>query len=97
MRSMRLQFSLATLLVCITVLAVVCAVCVKVTVRDFGPTHIGTYGAQMYNVIDRPPTASEIAQRLALWGPASIAATLGVLWIGRRVLYIDRHSSPSDS
>ena len=34
--AMKLQFSLATLLVCMTVLAVVCAICVQIPVREEG-------------------------------------------------------------
>src|SRR5262245_35888317 len=93
---MRFQFSLATLLVCITVLAVVSAVCVKVRVAD--PTYLIVAGERVYippgkllaageaSILYRSPTAPEIAWRLALCGPASVAATLGVLCIGRRVL-----------
>src|SRR5262245_49346185 len=88
MRAMRLQFSLATLLVCITVLAVVCAVCVAVHVREIvhGPTYYSGKPIYTWDEIERLPNAAEIVQRLAFWGPASLAVTLGVLWIGRRVL-----------
>lgn len=80
---MKLQFSLATLLVCVTALAVVGGIAVEVPVRRIfcyepvagpGPTEFIDY---------KPPTASEIAQRLELWWPASIAVTLGVLWAVR--------------
>jgi hypothetical protein len=36
------------------------------------------------DTVSRPPTVGEIALRLALWGPASSAATLAVLWTVRR-------------
>jgi len=91
----KLQFSLATLLVCITVLAVVCAACVQVSVQDWEFRRISDHRAVLYpsaevdqdgkKAFDRPPQVDEIARRLALWGPASIAATLGVLWIEPRL------------
>jgi hypothetical protein len=41
----------------------------------------------------RAPTGKEIAVQLALWGPAAIAGTLGVLWAIRR-LKSRRHIEP---
>jgi hypothetical protein len=77
---MKLQFSLATLLVCMTVLAVVAAVAAKMPVQASGleiSWYDGTY--------DRPPNAAELASRLAWSWPLAIAATLGVLWTIRRL------------
>ena len=80
---MKLQFSLATLLICMTVLAVVCAISIKIPainmVIDPDPFSSG------FVPFSRPPTLSEIAIRLAVWGPTTIAATLGVLWTFRRL------------
>ena len=85
---MKLQFSLATLLVCVTVLAVVAAVAAKVPVQASGleiSWYDGTY--------DRPPNAAELASRLAWSWPLALAATLGVLWAIRR-LKSRRHTEP---
>jgi uncharacterized membrane protein len=85
---LKLQFSLATLLVCVTVMAVVCGVCLQIPVMK--PHHFTIAGQPMYLLTDsgeyanQPPTTSEIVQRLAIWVPTSIAATLAVQWsIGR--------------
>jgi hypothetical protein len=86
---MKLQFSLATLLVCVTVLAVVCAVAVGIPVSEIVQEYPKWYSSspiKPYNVAHpRPPTTSEIASRLALWGPPALAATLGALWVIRRL------------
>jgi hypothetical protein len=90
---MKLQFSLATLLVCMTVLAVVCTIAISVPVheKEFGITPPPPAGSPRgpYVWIElpetHPPTASAIASRLALWGPPAVAATLGVLWTIRRL------------
>jgi hypothetical protein len=88
---MKLQFSLATLLVCTTVLAVVCAAAVSVPVHEteIRPVlHLylvpGPHPTDMIET-HRPPTASEIATRLAWAGPLSIAATLVALLFIRRL------------
>ena len=92
---MKLQFSLATLLIGLTVLAVVCAVSVEIPVRqiiflDFaGAGGVG----RAEHVHYEPPTASEFALRLAWAGPLSIAATLTVLQAIRR-LKSRRHTEP---
>jgi hypothetical protein len=96
--AMKLQFSLTTLLVCVTVLAVLCVVCVQIPVVK--PHHFTIMGQPMYiltgagEYADRPPTTSEIFQRLAIVVPLSIAATLAVLWTIRR-LKPCRHTKPS--
>jgi hypothetical protein len=79
---MKLQFSLATLLVCVTVLAVVFAVAIRLGVYEsdlskavrFSPT------VSRYPYLYRPPNATEIAIRLAWSAPLAILLTLGVLW-----------------
>jgi len=74
------------LLVWIAVLAVVCAMCVKLPVHEQrGFREFTAFPGEFPRIISRPPTAVDIVQRLAIWGSASITATLGVLWIGRRV------------
>ena len=88
MRGMKFQFSLATLLICMTVLAVVCAICVKVDVVEQVAPQPGTLRAKFKNAMQtvvRHPTAPEVAWRMAMWGTPAIAATLAVLWIVRRV------------
>ena len=86
---MRLQFSLATLFICTTVLAMVCAVCVAVPARDSVSLQVKDRVKIVYgkHAFIRPLTTSEIAQRLAIFGPASVAAALVVLWIGRRATW----------
>jgi hypothetical protein len=81
------RFSLATLLICITVLAVVCAAAIEIPVRqivliDF----LGAGGVgRAEHVRYEPPTASEFALRLAWAGPLSIAAALAALRMIRRL------------
>jgi hypothetical protein len=93
---MKLQFSLATLLVCMTVLAVVCAVAIEMpvfverqsSIFDLAttlPSGIRTAAFKDSYSFKRPPDGIDIAWRLALWGPSAIAATLGVLWAIRRL------------
>ena len=97
MRPMRFQFSLATLLVCMTVLAVVSAICAmvqipKTTITKVEKTAFAEW--QETSVVDsRRPNPVEIGQRLAWADPPAIAATLGVLWTVRR-LKSRRHSEP---
>ena len=95
---MRFQFSLATLLVCMTVLAVVCALAVAVPVRqsfyfpdtenEGGPLPIGFFRQPIKTIeyiYPRPPTAIDISWRVAVWGTPAVAATLGTLWAIRRL------------
>ena len=102
MRRMKLQFSLATLLVCMTVLAVVAAISARMPVWELlaewlNPPRFAP-GGTVYQAInrsywERPPHGAEIVLRLAIWGPVAIAATLGVLWTIRR-LKSRRHTDP---
>ena len=93
---MKLQFSLATLLVCVTVLAVVCAVSAAIPIHERREIATSTprYGTTegLINLYRRP-TTGEIALRIGLWGTPAIAATLGVLWAVRR-LKSRRHTEP---
>jgi hypothetical protein len=93
---LKLQFSLATLLVCTTVLAVVCAVAVKMPVyverqstsfirKTTLPNGITTATFKDSFSLNRPPDGIDIAWRLAIWGPLAIAGTLAGLWIVRRL------------
>src|SRR5436190_10482946 len=92
---MKLQFSLATLLVCMTVLAVVCAMSVSVPVRaeryrsveltnpPMREVTIRTEGRLVVYEYHRPPTVSEIALRIGWWGVPFLAATLAATWFIR--------------
>jgi hypothetical protein len=96
---MKLQFSLATLLVCVTVLAVVCGVSInlpvythrtRMTTTVFYKDGKPDYGNQINSAPETvteslPPTGPEIVRRIAWAGPLSIAATLAVLWSIRRL------------
>jgi len=100
--AMRFQFSLATLLVCMTVLAVVATACTRLPVADsqIVQTSRGldwgflSIAPTVENRnFSRPPVASEAALRMAWAGPLSIAATLAVLWSIHR-LKSRRHTEP---
>jgi hypothetical protein len=84
---MKLQFSLATLLVCVTVLGVVCALCVQLPVHKSvsGETYFFVKAVYDRGEISLPPTNREIAWRLAWSAPLSIVGTLAGLWIVRRL------------
>jgi hypothetical protein len=100
---MKLQFSLATLLVCMTVLAVACAVAVSVPVYEKSFVRIsGSYpnfgggSATAFETVDtdrHPPTAKPVVRRLSWSAPLALTVTLGVLWIIRR-LKSRRHTGP---
>jgi hypothetical protein len=91
---MRFQFSLATLLVCMTVLAVVVAACTRLPVAETQRVQVGRgldWGfisiAPTWETreVTRSPGASEAALRIAWSGPLAVAATLATLWTIRRV------------
>jgi hypothetical protein len=95
MRGMIFQFSLATLLVCTTVLAVVSAVAVRLDVDEWtrgtvtethiiNGTPINVTRTVSFGSIRRP-MASDVAWRLIWWGGPAIAATLAMLWLVRRM------------
>ncbi len=97
---MKLQFSLATLLVCMTVLAVACIASVTIPIYEKLDTnrHVPIVEGGIYIVgwtrSDRHrPTREDIAWRSVVWGPAAIAGTVVVLWAIRR-LKSRRHTEP---
>lgn len=90
---MKLQFSLATLLVCVTVQAMVAAACTRLPVADSQRVQTSRgldWGflsiALTWEIRDftRPPIASEAAVRMAWAGPLAVAITLSALWLIRR-------------
>jgi hypothetical protein len=104
---MKPQFSLATLLVCLTMLGVVCAISIGLPVFTSHTTSSTTVfykngkpdyqnqiaGASKTITESRPPTDQEIVKRMAWAGPLAIIATLGALWAIRRVKS-RRHAEP---
>jgi hypothetical protein len=92
---MKLQFSLATLLVCMTVPAVVCCVSINLPVYTQRTTMTSIvfykdgkpdYGNQINSTPETvteslPPTEPEIVRRIAWAAPLSIAVTLATLWL----------------
>ena len=90
---MKLQFSLATLLVFMTVLAVVCSLAVEIDIAETRIIFIAgsmirpadTWEHQRCEIIHRSPTALETIERIFMWGIPSIAATLGILSTIRRL------------
>ena len=87
---MKLQFSLATLLICMTVLAVVIAICAAIPVSEFVNTE-DPFAMPME--IHRSPTLGEMAFRVSTWGVLAIANTIAALWTIRH-LKSDRHNGP---
>jgi hypothetical protein len=96
---MRIQFSLATLLICMTVLAVVCAAAVAFPVKEkimrttqvISPSGIRVASTKVSD--SRPPTGWDIMRRMTILGTPATAATLAVLWAIRR-LKSRRHTEP---
>jgi ABC-type Fe3+ transport system permease subunit len=83
---MKLQFSLATLLVCVTVLAVVTAISTTIPVHQIVHTYAtDEWSMQLSGEFDRQPFVSEITFRVAWGGPLAVAATLAILWAIRRL------------
>ena len=80
---MKLQFSLATLLVCMTVLAVVARLSILPVTGIEWSIRSPEDSGMIY--MQYPATAEDIARRLVLWWPVSLAATLCVLWAIRRL------------
>jgi hypothetical protein len=82
---MRFQFSLATLLICVTVLAVVAGISIAVPVRDLPDPNVMPGISQADSVVELPrrPSPVEVLERVLTWGIPALAATLGVLWIVR--------------
>ena len=88
---MRFQFSLATLLVCMTVLAVVSAISAKMPVwlsvhRVTYENGLNTTYADMV-LVPKSPKLNDILWRSAFFGMPAIVASLGVLWTIRRLKF----------
>jgi ABC-type Fe3+ transport system permease subunit len=83
---MKLQFSLATLLVCMTVLVIVAAVAVAVRVQE--PALLQFFrndGFEWQPFVECSPTNLEIALRMLGWGTPGLVVTVGLLWLVRRL------------
>ena len=91
---MKLQFSLATLLVCMTIAAILICACVRWPVTDIDNLRLDSWqSGKPYPIISRTPTVSEVAMRLAWTVPPAIATTIAVMWLFRR-LKSRRHTEP---
>jgi hypothetical protein len=85
---MKLQFSLATLLVCVTVLGAVAGACLMIDVRLVKQHLAMTPGGsevEYFELIRSKPNAWQAALRMAWSGPLALASTLVVLWLIRRL------------
>jgi hypothetical protein len=101
---MKLQFSLATLLVCVTMFAAVCAFAIHYPVVDIAIDD-GPFGdplpagakiisvAKNHTTFERPPNVREIALRFVKWGTAAVVVMLGTPWLIRRQKS-RRHTEP---
>jgi hypothetical protein len=90
---MKLQFSLATLLVCMTVLAVVLSYSISKPViepLDYSNA-LGPFWSD--HDIARNPTLREVSFRFLCFGPPALIGTLAALWAIRR-LKSRRHTEP---
>jgi hypothetical protein len=90
MRGMKFRFSLSTLLICLTVLAVVCIACAKIDVveRGYPPNSLrGRFRVSNKTTATfvRKPTTAEAAWRMAWSGPVAVSATVASLWLIRRI------------
>jgi hypothetical protein len=88
MPGMRFQFSLATLLVCMTVLGAVAGACLMIDVRLVKHHLAMTPGGsevEHFELIRSKPNAGQAALRMAWSEPLAIAATLAVLWAIRHL------------
>jgi len=97
---MKLQFSLATMLVCVTMLAGDLALATAIPVKEtificFTPDANPRPGddKQTYS---RPPTDGEIVSRLLIVLPLSIAPPLCALWLIRRLKSRGENGQPVD-
>ena len=95
---MKLQFSLATMLVWITVLSIVLAASIAVPVWYRYPIAEVTDGTVTTEVIygkayPRLPFPADVLWRLAIWGVPAIVITQIILWLVRR-LKSSRHTEP---
>ena len=92
---MKLQFSLATLLIVIAVVALDLVICREINVYE-QPTvrwAISLLDEVHDNGFWRKPTDVEVARRVVCSGPLAIAGTFGLLWAIHR-LKSRRHTEP---
>ena len=86
---MKPQFSLATLLVITTALAIVAALCVATNVRSEPMTGVGLNSSAgligTFFLDPHTPDLREFALRLLRSGPLAIFMSLSALWIIRRL------------
>ena len=93
---MKLQFSLATLLVCMTVLAVVCCIAAVIPVHESavtspsGPPFDLAFGPIVN--LRRRPELNEVIQRVATFGLPAVGIAIVALWTIRRLK--SRHTEP---
>jgi hypothetical protein len=92
---MKLQFSLATIFVCVAVMAVVLTYCVSKPVVEPAPYSDSPFDKGIFNLYDsaRNPTLGEVLLRFCCYAPPSLAATLAIFW-GIRRLKSRRHTEP---
>jgi hypothetical protein len=84
---MKPRFSISTLLICMAVLAVVCAICARIKVDDRGPAQQGTMRAK-FNApvkIRREPTLYEALERMVWSAPLAVATTVMLLSLSRKL------------
>jgi hypothetical protein len=74
-----------TMLICVTALALVCPIAAALPVHEQHHRSQEFVPIVWLEDVARPPTPSEIALRIALWGPASIAVALAALFLFRRL------------
>jgi hypothetical protein len=95
---MKPQFSLATLLVITTVLAIVAALCAAISVQSAPLTGIGLDSSNAgligtFILDPHAPDLRELAMRMLWSGPLAMFMSLSALWIIRR-LKSRRHTEP---
>jgi hypothetical protein len=87
---MKLQFSLATLLVCVTVFSVVAVICATRSVPEYDDPIVSLPGGGIMFLHREPvrwrqPSGWVIWNRLITWEPPIILAMLGIFWSVRRL------------
>jgi hypothetical protein len=86
---MKLQFSLATLLVCMTVLALVCCIAAVIPVHESvvtspsGPPFESAFGPIVN--LRRRPELSEVIQRATMFSLPAVGIAMVALWSIRRL------------
>src|SRR4051812_23261673 len=85
---MRIQFSMLTMLLCMTAFAAVCAIAVKLPVDEQIRIAVEQVtpntGYPVYETLRHPPAVQTIAWRLALWAPLANSTTLATVWMLRK-------------